>query len=70
MAVSEIVMPYLDNPADTSWKASMQNYRIQMQAALDSVPQCPDAGKLEAPTTTRSSPNNIAFMDERRSPRA
>ena len=41
MAVSEIVLPYVDNPADTSWRSSMQMYRDQMATALASVDSVP-----------------------------
>ncbi len=63
MAVSEIVLPYVDNPGDTSWKASMQNYRLQMQAALDSVPNVPLQEGWK-PNNHAILANNIAFMDE------
>ena len=63
MAVSQIVLPYVDNPRDTSWKASMQNYRIQMQAALDSVPNVPLQEGWK-PNNHAILANNLAFMDE------
>lgn len=63
MAVSEIVLPYVDNPRDTTWRASMQNYRIQMQAALDSVDNVPMQADWK-PNNRAILANNVAFMDE------
>ncbi len=63
MAVSEIVLPYVDNPADTSWKPSMQMYRDQMQAALSSVDNVPMQADWK-PNQRAILSNNIAFMDE------
>src|SRR6478672_4182932 len=37
MALSEVVMPYLDNASDTSWRGSLLTYRSQMQSALDGL---------------------------------
>ena len=37
MALAEVVTPYLDNPENQSWRASLQAYRSRMQAALDGV---------------------------------
>src|SRR5881227_1567431 len=34
MAVSEVVAPYLDNPANQSWRGAMLAYRSRMQSAL------------------------------------
>src|ERR1700732_261501 len=33
MALAEVVGPYLDNPANTSWRGSMLAYRSRMQSA-------------------------------------
>src|SRR5262249_41412030 len=63
MAVSEIVLPYVDNPADTSWKASMQMYRDQMAAALASVDNVPMQADWK-PNQRNILANNVAFMDE------
>jgi len=63
MAVSEIVLPYVDNPKDTSWRASMQMYRGQMQTALDSVDNVPMQADWK-PNQRAILANNIAFMDE------
>src|SRR5690242_8250131 len=37
MALSEVVMPFLDNASDTSWRGSLVAYRSQMQSALDGL---------------------------------
>ena len=63
MAVSEIVLPYVDNPKDTSWIGSMQMYRGQMQAALDTVDNVPMQADWK-PNQRAILANNIAFMDE------
>ena len=41
MALAQVVGPYLDNPADQSWRAPMLAYRARMQSALDSLDQAP-----------------------------
>src|ERR1700682_1518443 len=37
MALAEIVMPYLDNASDTSWRASLIAYRSEMQSAVNGL---------------------------------
>jgi hypothetical protein len=63
MALAEVVMPYLDNAADPSWRASLLSYRSQMQSALNGI------GATEIPADWQENSklilqNNIAFMDE------
>jgi hypothetical protein len=41
MAISEVVMPFLENPKDKSWVASMQSYRSRMKSAVDGVDAMP-----------------------------
>ena len=63
MAVSEVVMPYLDNAADTSWQPSMLAYRSRMKSAIDSL----DALAMQAdwkPTVRAILQNNLAYMDD------
>ncbi len=63
MAVSEVVLPYLDNPNDTSWKGSMLSYRSRMQSALDTLAALP----MQADWRENNRlilQNNIAFMDD------
>jgi hypothetical protein len=63
MAVSEVVLPYLDNPADQSWRGSMLAYRSRMKSALDGI----DAMPIQADWRDNNRSilqNNIAFMDD------
>jgi hypothetical protein len=63
MALAEVVGPYLDNPANTSWRGSMLAYRSRMQSALDSL----DATPMQADWRDNNRTilkNNIAFMDD------
>ena len=41
MAVSQVVAPYIDNPANQSWRAPMLAYRSRMQSALDGLDATP-----------------------------
>ncbi len=62
MALSEVVMPYLDNAANQSWRGSLLVYRSQMQTALDTL----EAVDMPADWRINSRAllqNNIAFMD-------
>ncbi len=62
MALSEVVTPYLDNPANQSWRGPLLAYRSQMQTALDTL----DATDMQADwrdTSRTLLQNNIAFMD-------
>jgi len=63
MALTEIVGPYLDNPASQSWRGPMAAYRARMKAALDGL----DATPMQADWWDNSRiilENNIAFMDD------
>ena len=63
MAISEVVMPYLDNAADKSWQAPLLAYRTQMKTALDGL----DAVPMQAdwkPAVRNILSNNVAYMDE------
>ncbi|WP_245296925.1 MULTISPECIES: hypothetical protein [Rhodomicrobium] len=62
MALTQVVGPYLDNPDNQSWRASMLAYRSRMQSALDGL------GLTDMPEDWRENnrvilQNNIAFMD-------
>ena len=63
MALAEVVMPYLDNPSDTSWRASLLSYRSQMQSALDGLNAADLLGDWQENSRIILQ-NNIAFMDE------
>jgi len=63
MALAQVVGPYLDNPADQSWRGPMLAYRARMQSALDGLNETP------MPPEWRDNDrivlqNNIAFMDD------
>ena len=63
MALGEVVVPYLNSPDDTSWRASMESYRVRMQAALEGL----DATALRddwKPNSRAILQNNIRFMDD------
>jgi hypothetical protein len=63
MALSQVVGPYLDNPADQSWRGPMLAYRARMQSALAGL------DRASMPPEWRDNDriilqNNIAFMDD------
>ena len=62
MALAEVVAPFVDNPANQSWRGAMASYRSRMQAALTNL----DATDLPADYKANNHTilaNNIAFMD-------
>jgi hypothetical protein len=63
MALAEVVMPYLDNASDPSWRASLLAYRSQMQSALDGLSATDMPAEWQANSRIILQ-NNIAFMDE------
>jgi hypothetical protein len=63
MALSEVVMPYLDNPSDRSWRAPLLSYRSQMQSALDGLNAADLLGDWQE-NSRLILQNNIAFMDD------
>src|SRR5665213_936024 len=63
MALAEVVGPYLDNPANTSWRGSMLAYRSRMQSALDGLDLTPMQPEWRDNNRTILK-NNIAFMDD------
>ncbi len=62
MALSEVVAPYLDNPDNQGWRASLLAYRSRMQSALDTLDKT-DMQDDWRPTVHTILANNIAFMD-------
>jgi hypothetical protein len=63
MAVSQVVGPHLDNPADQSWRAPLLAYRSRMKSALDGLDET--AMPPEWRDNNRAIlENNIAFMDD------
>src|SRR5665213_2384964 len=63
MALTEVVGPYLGNPADQSWRGSMLAYRSRMQSALDGLDSTPMRAEWRDNNRTILK-NNIAFMDD------
>jgi hypothetical protein len=63
MALSEVVMPYLDNVSDTSWRGSLLAYRSQMQSALDGLNKADLLGDWQE-NSRLILQNNIAFVDD------
>jgi hypothetical protein len=63
MALAEVVMPYLDNTSDTSWRASLLAYRSQMQSALNGLNAADVLGDWQENSRIILQ-NNIAFMDD------
>jgi hypothetical protein len=63
MALSEVVMPYLDNAVDTSWRGSLLAYRSQMQSALNGLNSADVLGDWQE-NSKHILQNNIDFMDE------
>src|SRR5215469_2541779 len=63
MALSEVVMPFLDNASDTSWRGSLLAYRSQMQSALDGLDKADLLGDWQE-NSRLILQNNIAFMDD------
>ncbi|MFK8253859.1 hypothetical protein [Ancylobacter terrae] len=63
MAISEVVLPYVDNPGDTSWVAPMRAYLTEMKSALDGidVAEMPDDWRANSRVILQ---NNIAFMED------
>jgi hypothetical protein len=63
MALSEVVVPYLDSPNDLTWRGSLAAYRSRMQSALDGLDAVPMREDWK-PVSRVILENNIAFMDE------
>jgi hypothetical protein len=63
MALTQVVGPYLDNPADQSWRGPMLAFRSRMQSALDGLDATPMQADWRGDTRTILQ-NNIAFMDD------
>jgi hypothetical protein len=62
MAVSEVVAPYIDNPANQAWLASLLAYRSRMQSALDTLDRADLPPDWRAVTRTILQ-SNVAFMN-------
>ncbi len=63
MAVSEVVMPYLNNEKDKTWVAPMQGYLSQMKTALEGIGAV-DMPADWLPTARAVLDINIAYMED------
>lgn len=63
MALTEVVLPYLENPSNKAWRAPLLAYRSRMQSALDTLDTA-DIPTEWRPTVRAILQNNVAFMDE------
>ena len=63
MALAEVVGPYLDSPADQSWRGPMLAYRSRMQSALDGI-EATDMPADWRVTNRDILSGNIEFMDD------
>jgi hypothetical protein len=63
MALTQVVGPYLDNPADQSWRGAMLAYRSRMKSALDGLDLTPMPADWRENNRTILE-NNLAFMDD------
>ena len=63
MAISQVVVPFIDKPADKSWRTPLLAYRTQMKAALDGV----EVLQMQAdwkPPVRKILEANVAYMDD------
>ncbi|MEP9352831.1 hypothetical protein ABLE93_04430 [Xanthobacter sp. KR7-65] len=62
MAISEVVLPFIDNAQDKSWMAPMRAYLTEMKSALEGigVAEMPDEWRANSRSILE---NNIAFME-------
>lgn len=63
MAISEVVMPFLDNAGDKSWVAPMRAYLSEMKSALEGIDQA-DMPADWKPNSKAILENNVAFMED------
>jgi hypothetical protein len=63
MAISEVVMPYLNNANDKTWVAPMRAYLSEIKSALEGI----DSADMDAdwkPNSRSILENNVAFMED------
>ena len=63
LAISEVVLPYLDNAADKSWMAPMRAYLTENKSALEGIDAADMPPEWRANSRTIIE-NNIAYMEE------
>jgi hypothetical protein len=64
MALSQVVIPSVNNTADKRWVAPMAAYRVQMKTALDGVDASTDIQADWKPAVKEILATNIAYMDD------
>lgn len=64
MALSQVVIPSVNNPADKRWIAPMAAYRVQMKTALDGLDANTDLQADWKPAVKEILTNNVAYMDD------
>jgi len=63
MAISEVVLPFVNNANDKSWMAPLLAYRTQMKTAVDGLKDVPMQDDWKS-TVREILSNNVAFMDD------
>jgi hypothetical protein len=64
MAISQVVIPSVNNPNDKRWIAPMAAYRTQMKTALDSLEASNDIQADWKPVVKEILATNLAYMDD------
>jgi hypothetical protein len=64
MALSQVVIPSVNNPADKRWIAPMAAYRTQMKTALDGLDASTDIQADWKPAVKEILASNVAYMDD------
>jgi len=64
MALSQVVIPSVNNAADKRWIAPMAAYRVQMKTALDGFDANTDIQADWKPAVKEILVNNVAYMDD------
>jgi len=64
MALSQVVIPSVNNTADKRWVAPMAAYRTQMKTALDGLDASNDIQADWKPAVKEILTNNVAYMDD------
>ena len=64
MAISQVVIPSVNNAADKRWIAPMAAYRTQMKTALDGLDASNDIQADWKPAVKEILATNVAYMDD------
>lgn len=64
MAIAQVVIPSVNNPADKRWIAPMAAYRTQMKTALDGLDASTDIQADWKPAVKEILAANVAYMDD------